>query len=360
MVRLTWLQFRLQSAVAVAALAIVAIALAVTGPHLAHLYHTTVANCAAQNDCDSATNVFMLNDPFLQNMLGPLILLVPAVIGIFWGAPLVAREIETGTYRLAWTQGVSRRRWLLVKLGIMGLASMVVAGLFSLMITWWSIPFDKINQDRFTPVTFSLRGLAPIGYAAFAFALGVTIGLLVHRILPAMALTLVIFIAIRVVVMLWVRPYFVAPLHTTQPDTQILPPSQGTSKSIQVGTNAALPGDWVIADQTLNAAGQVIGRNGFVGSDGRLGVGPSGVVIGDLSCPNLKPQGTPSATGNGPSPDAQALVKQCVTQLGLKEELTYQPASRYWTFQWYEMGLYLALSAALSGFSFWWVRSRLV
>jgi len=357
MIRLTWLQFRLQVAIAVAALAIVAIVLAVTGPHLAHLYDTTVANCAAQNDCDSAKSAFMLNNPFLQSMLGPLLLLVPGLLGIFWGAPLVAREIETGTYRLAWTQSVSRMRWLVVKLGIMGLTSMLVGGLFSLMVTWWARPFDKINQDRFTSLMFSVRGLAPIGYAAFAFTLGVALGLLVRRILPAMALTLVIFIAIRVIVMLWVRPYFVAPLHITEPDTQIAPQEKLNSP----GTSALLPGDWVISDQTLNAAGQVIGQHGFIGSGGmRVGVGTNGVVIGNLSCPNLKLQGTPIASsGIGPSPAAQALVQQCVTQLGLKEDLTYQPASRFWTFQWYETSLFIALSALLAGFSFWWVRHRL-
>jgi len=356
MIRLTWLQFRLQAMIAVAAVGIVAIFLAATGPHLAHLYDTTVANCAAQNDCDTATQSFLLNDPFLQSTLNPLVLLVPALIGIFWGAPLIAREVESGTFRLTWTQSVSRRRWLLVKLGVMGLASMAVAGLFSLMVTWWSSPFDTINQNRFTPLMFSARGLAPIGYAAFAFALGITVGVLIPRMLPAMALTLVIFVGVRLVVMLWVRPYYVASLHATVPDTQI---GGGPAGKIALGTNAVLPGDWVISDQTINAAGEVIGQEGLIGSGGmRVGIGPNGVIIGDLSCPNLKLQGTPAAAAIGPSPAAQALVQQCVTQLGLKEALTYQPASRFWAFQGYETALFLALSLLLSGSCFWLVRHR--
>jgi ABC-type transport system involved in multi-copper enzyme maturation permease subunit len=357
MIRFTWLQFRLQVIIAVAAVGIVAVFLAATGPHLAHLYHSNVANCAAQNDCDSATQGFLLNDQFLQSMLSPLVLLIPALIGIFWGAPLVAREVEAGTFRLVWTQSVSRRRWLLVKLGFMGLASMAVAGLFSLMVTWWSTPFDTINQNRFTPLMFSVRGLAPIGYAAFAFALGMTIGVLIPRMLPAMALTLVIFIGVRLIVMLWVRPYFVAPLHTTVPDTQI---GGGPTQKLTPGKNQVLPGDWVISDQTINAAGEVIGQNGLIGSGGmRVGIGANGVLIGNLSCPNLTLQGSALAkSGVGPDPAAQALVKQCVTQLGLQEKLTYQPAGRFWSFQGYETALFLALALLLSGSSFWLVRHR--
>ena len=69
-------------------------------------------------------------------MLDGLVVLVPGIIGIFWGAPLVARELEAGTYRLAWTQSITRTRWLATKLGVVGLLSMVAAGLLSLMATW--------------------------------------------------------------------------------------------------------------------------------------------------------------------------------------------------------------------------------
>ena len=52
----------------------------------------------------------------------------PALIGIFWGAPLVTRELEAGTFRLAWNQSVTRARWMAVKLGLIGLAAMATAG----------------------------------------------------------------------------------------------------------------------------------------------------------------------------------------------------------------------------------------
>ncbi|HEX3721179.1 MAG TPA: hypothetical protein VHV31_00215, partial [Nitrolancea sp.] len=217
MVRLTWLQFRFQVAISVAALAAVAIVLAITGSHLAHLYHTTVANCAAQNDCSSATNAFLLNDQFLQNMLGPLLLIVPGLIGIFWGAPLIARELEAGTFRLAWTQSVSRTRWLEIKLSLVALASMIVAGLISLMVTWWSSPFDRIHKNRFAPGVFDERGIVALGYALFAFALGITAGVVIRRTLPAIATTLVGFVIARLAMASWIRPHLMGPAHLSLP-----------------------------------------------------------------------------------------------------------------------------------------------
>ena len=112
---------------------------------------------------------------------------------MFSGAPLAARELETGTFRLAWTQGVTRTRWLAAKLAIAGIAA---AELFSLMVNWWASPIHKAmsRYNPFTPDSFH-TGVAPAGYAAFAFALGVTAGLFIRRTLPAMAVTLAVFTA---------------------------------------------------------------------------------------------------------------------------------------------------------------------
>ena len=148
----------------------------------------------------------------------PLVIAIPCVLGMFWGAPLAAREFETGTFRLAWTQGVTRTRWLAVKLAVVGAASMAVAGLLSLMVTWWSSPIAAAQMDtRLDPGIFSESGIAPVGYAAFAFAFGVTAGLLSRRTLPAMAVTLAIFVAV-----VWFAfPFLVRP--------HLLPPVQATS-----------------------------------------------------------------------------------------------------------------------------------
>ena len=132
--------------------------------------------------------------------LDPVILLLaPGLLGVFWGAPLVTRELEARTFPLAWNQSVTRTQWMAVKLGLVGLLAMAAAGLLSLMLTWWSSPIDtsislsgstRIDLTRLGPTLFDTRDITPVGYAAFAFALGVTAGLLIRRTVPAMAATL--------------------------------------------------------------------------------------------------------------------------------------------------------------------------
>lgn len=349
MMWLTWRQHRTQVLFAVGALAVLAVILLLTGSTLAHLYDTTVATCKSHDDCSTARTSFLLNDAALQVTLNVLVVVVPGVLGVFWAAPLIARELETGTYRLAWTQSVTRTRWLAVKVGVMGLASMGVAGLLSLMVTWWSAPFDRATMNPFG--SFDERDIVPVAYAAFAFALGVTIGMLTRRTVPAMAATAVGFVASRVAVLLWIRPNLSAPLHLTVPDALF-------SGSASVGTPN--PRDWIISNQTINAAGRVIGENGIVGHGVRVGFGKThGVTLGGVgSCPNIT---IPPLPGNlsGPGLKGPLLAQKCADQLGLRDLLAYQPAGRYWTFQWYELAIFIVLAVLLVGICFWWVRRRL-
>jgi hypothetical protein len=352
MTRFTWLQFRTQSLVAIVGVATIAVALAITGPQLAQLYHTSVATCRVNGDCPAVTNAFLLNDRALQIGLKILVVVVPGLLGVFWGAPLVARELETGTFRLAWTQSVSRSRWLAFKLGLLGLASMAVGGLLSLMATWWSSPLDHVQMNPFA--MFDERGLVPVGYAAFALALGVTTGVLIHRTLPAMASTLVIFTATRLAIRSWVRPNLIAPVRITVPDNVISydgnngPPTH------------APPQAWTVSEQIINGHGHVIGQNGIIGN-GNMNIrfGTAGIHIpGVGNCPGIRLHH--HAVGTPPSNAAlNALVQRCVDQLGIRDVVAYQPASRYWPLQWSELAIYLVLALILAGVSFWWLRRRL-
>lgn len=144
-----------------------------TGIHLNHAYGTALAACERRGDCATALNfanafgAFPSNSELsLANGLAGLVFVVPGVLGMFWGAPLIAREFETGTFRLAWTQGTTRTRWLAVKLGVVGVASMAAAGLLSLMTSWWSSPIWTVNQNPFSH--FHNGDIAPVGYVAFA------------------------------------------------------------------------------------------------------------------------------------------------------------------------------------------------
>ena len=222
MIRLTWLQFRPQAVTAAAALAAFALLLAATGPHMASLYAAsglTAATAAAARTWPATSSRTASTGTYTALYLISVvsILLAPAVIGLFWGAPLIARE-ETGTSALAWNQSVTRTRWLAVKLTAVGLTAMAVTEGLSLMQAWWAAPLGRavaygapaglLAQGRFTQLIFATHGITPLGYAAFAFALGVTAGALIRRTIPAMAVTLAVFAALQVAMPLWIRPNF--------------------------------------------------------------------------------------------------------------------------------------------------------
>ena len=143
MIRLTWLQFRAQAVTAAAALAAFAILLAATGLQLASLY-TASGLGSCQHLAESTYTALYL-------MSVVIIPLAPAVIGLFWGAPLIARELETGTSALAWNQSVTRTRWLAVKLTAGGLTAMAVTEALCLMQAWWAAPIRRRRRRRRRP-----------------------------------------------------------------------------------------------------------------------------------------------------------------------------------------------------------------
>lgn len=206
-----------------------------------------------------ATTAFLGNDRALRTWLGILVIVMPGIIGIFWGAPLVAREIEAGTFRLAWTQSVTRTRWLTVKVGVIGLTAMAAAGLLSLMVTWWASPLDRVDMNLFG--LFDQRGIVPIGYAAFAFALGVTAGVVIRRSLPAMAATLVVFVAARLAFVRLVRPHLLAPTVKTlalDPTTIGGYVSANGAPGNLVTNPPNIPNGWIYSDQIVDRAGHLL------------------------------------------------------------------------------------------------------
>lgn len=342
MIRVSYWQFRLPLYIALSGLAVVALAAGITGPGLAHLYDTTVANCASTDgDCSTALSLFNAHDQVLKVAAQAVSLCLPAVLGMFWGAPLVARELESGTFRLAWTQSRSRLKWFAAKLAVVGLTTLAIQGLISLALTWWWSPVDRANPNRFSPALFGALGIAPIGYAAFALALGITAGVVIRRTLPAMAATLAVFVGVRLAVTYWVRPFFAAPLHVVLS----LSPDQTVGLDSPPGGPLSLnffppqfPDAWLRSSQVANAAGQA----------------PSGTVLNNL-CPQFV------QIIHGGHGDQLQAVQACVTRLSatFHQTVVYQPASRYWPFQWAELGVFVALAGALAAFSAWWIRRRL-
>jgi hypothetical protein len=344
--RFAWLQSRTQTVFTAAAIVAIAIAATITGVHLSHLYHSLVLHC--QTGCDLAQSQFLSHGHFMEHMFDILAEAVPALFGIFWGAPLLTREFEAGTYRLAWTQSVTRSRWLVTKLAVGGLATAVLAGLLSLTITWWYRDIDLLDTNRYS--VFDHRDIAPIGYAVFAFAAGTFIGAVVRRTLPAMASTLAVFVLARVAVLLWVRPHLLAPLHKA---TSLLTGGLGfevTDGSVRLVAKGDGPANaWTLSSHVVTSSGQI----------------PSSVQLStlvDKYCPSIGQPHLPQA-GQGivKAPDPAAF-QSCQAQLARTYHLVvaYQPASRYWTFQWFETGIFVGLALLASAGCYWWVTRRAV
>src|ERR1039457_3820988 len=122
---------------------------------------------------------------------------------------------RTGTSQFAWMQSVTRRHWLTVKTGWILLAAAAWGGAVSALVTWWSGPENALNQQSFNPGQFDIQGIVPVGYALFAVALGIAAGTLARRVLPALAITLGVFAAMRVVIANYVRPHYMTAIITT-------------------------------------------------------------------------------------------------------------------------------------------------
>jgi hypothetical protein len=362
MIWLTWRQFRAQAAMMAAALALLAAILAVTGPGLADEYSSGIAACTSQSgDCSNFVDQFFRDHrgPFLA--VTAVVLVLPALIGLFWGAPLIARELEAGTHRLVWNQSVTRTRWLAVKLGLLGLATVTAAGLGSLAVDWWTNPIDKTALDEFPrmePLLFGTRGIVPIGYAAFALALGVTVGMLVRRTLPAMAITLAVFVAVQVAMPQLVRAHLIAPARSTID----LAPSNLTMfafgpDGLRVSATLRETGAWVLSSHIVDASGRAVDR-----IPPRSTLSPtSGACAAPREPPASAPAREPPASAparEGPGEELAPCLAE-LKRLGYRQQVTYQPSSRFWTLQGYETAIYTALALALAGFCFWRLRQRL-
>jgi hypothetical protein len=370
MIWLTWRQFRPQAIAAAGALAVVAIVLATTRAGLAGAY-TAAGLSACHAHCATAASIFLDRvgnfDKFLDFGTVLLLLLAPALMGLFWGAPLIAREVEAGTHRIAWNQSVTRTRWTFIKLALIGLAAIATAGLLTLMVTWWASPIDAASlaggavqaatggngvhvtfngfaEARLDPVIFDARGLAPLGYAAFAFALGVTAGVLLRRTVAAMAVTLVAFVAVQVLMPNFVRPHLLPPAHYTAPvrfqHGQVSTNVASGVTDIQFAGSFNKPGAWVLSDVVITPSGA---------QPPDVIVTPAGPEFTAL------PQACTAAPGSRINP---VDCNKTLAAMHLRQSVTYQPASRFWPLQWIETGIYLLLAFGLGWVCAWQVRRR--
>jgi hypothetical protein len=325
MVWVTWRQHRLTLAGVVALLGAAGVYLLITGLQMHDAYHA-VSACRPANSqiCQQvATDFLKTYAPGTGVTLG-LFQVMPALIGAFAGAPVLARELETGTFRYAWTQGFGRARWTVAKLVPLAVALTIAAGAFSVLVSWYMQPIFGAgdNNGPLYPTVFDLLGVALAAWTLTAFAIGVLAGFLIRRVIPAVFATLAAWAGLAFVTGLYLRAHYVAPVVTRNPTA----PAQA----------------WLINQGWFrggNPANLDMINNTLARVDVRA-------VTPELFQPG---PATPANLGD----PVQYLIQHGYTQL-----TTYQPASQFWLFQWIEGGWLLALSLLLIATAVWLVRRR--
>ena len=318
----TWRQHRVMLAGVAVFLGALAVLLWIVGLHV-HQAYSAAAACRPTSSaiCDDMFGNFSVMDGFLAN--GFLLQALPALIGVFVGAPLLAREMETGTFRYAWTQGIGRLRWALAKLVLLAISVTVASGLFSLVTTWYYQPYfaasNPVPQPPLAPTLFDLRGVAFPAWTLAAFAIGALAGMLIRRVVPAIAATLAVYTGLVFAAGGFLRAHYLTPVLTS---------------SLNVPGTAWIASQW-----------WTVTRSGQFAWAGR----PPMSVLGNITCPNSgPPNGKPTMVS----------IEQCVVQHGYTQWTSYQPTTRFWPFQWIEGGWLLVLSVLLIAVTVWLVRRR--
>jgi hypothetical protein len=322
----TWRQHRAQALATLIGLGVIGVFSLITGPRIVAAFRE-LNGCLVVpgQDCSLLHDSFDRRFGGLQIVI-PLYMVIPLLIGVFLGAPLIAREVEQGTHRLAWTQSVTRERWALSKIGLVSVFALAAMALFAWMVTVWSGPIVAVSDSRFGYGIFDLRGIVPIAYGLFALALGTAAGALIRKTLPAMAVTLGAFVGVRVAVEMLLRPRYL--------------PTQTISYPFLQDSPRAGLGDWVLTSKIIDPTGR------FVSPDGGIRVDP--VALGQV-CPQF----------SRVSELDKNQVGKCLSQLGVHTVDTFQPGSRFWLFQGIESAIFLLLAAGLVVLTLWLIRRRI-
>jgi uncharacterized membrane protein YsdA (DUF1294 family) len=310
MIWLTWRQHRAQAYWGLAFLAVGSIALVLYGLDIRSAYHTDGINaCVISNTrgCDQAIADFKQQFQTVSEDLLPYLSLLVGLVGAVVGGPLIAREDEQGTWRLAWTQAVPRTRWLLVKVALTLTGLVLFSVCMSLVITWFRTPLDHVSSRMNSPA-FDFEGLSLVGYTVCAFGVGVLAGLVTRRAVTAIVASYVVFLAIRIPLEFAVRRDYQRPL------TRVVPLDRNASPLLKLT-------DWDLGEGWMDAAGHRLSR----------------AQMNTLA----------NAAGGVRDRDSLTFLQAH----HISSWVQYQPVSRFWTFQAIEFGIFagvglLALAVA--------------
>ena len=324
--RVAWVSWRQHRAALAGTVALLG-ALAVYLLYMGLRMHSAYARVAACHPSGSAACQLLLRQ-FNQDYYGsqqgsvlssginaqtvPFFLLaVPILLGVFVGAPVLARELESGTFRFAWTQACGRVRWAVTRLGLLAVALTALAFAFSQLFSWYFSPFLAEGQTaKFPMQLFGNLGMDFAAWTLLAYAVAAFLGVVIRRAVAAMAVALASCTVLDVVTMMALRQHYATPL---------------------VASGANPPGGssaWVMSQWLTGPGGQ-----------------------------RFNPANIPLSVQTSPDPDA---FTNWLRTAHITQWWSYVPGSDFWRFQLIEGGWLLGVSALLIAAAIWMVRRRAV
>ena len=313
-----WLSYRQFRAQAAAGLLLTAASLGYLlyfGLALRTQQQSVLEHCRPTGSCTSELAQFAAQHENPLLFLATGLYLVPVTIGMFWGAPLISTELENGTHRFIWNQGVTRTGWLLGRLAVPAATAVLLTGALSAAMTWATSPVDQIANDKFSAILFGARDLAPVGYALLAVTLGALTGAVTRRRLPAMAAFAAIFLALLFAFPNLVRPHLLPVERESRPMTA---PAINAARSMGSITGAARVGGLQVPNAWVSSTSDLLTSNGT----------PLSTREFNRCYSNAPDTGAEGTFGD---------VAVCLAKLDLHVDIEYQPNSRYWAFQLMEL-----------------------
>lgn len=316
---LTWRQHRGMLGAFVVLFAAIALFCLIDGLVLRRTFTDAhLTDCVGATDPGCATRVgyFLKYDTTtIAQLAAPLIGLCAGAQGAFLGAPLVAAEFERGTHQWVWTQRISRTRWLATKLGWLAAAIALTAAGLGAAYRWWDAPRATFAGDLAPWLGFDTLPAMLALYSVFGFAVGVLASTFLRRTVAAIAVTLAVFLVVRISITIGMRPHYLTPVAVvTQPG----------------GTGPA-GNDWDLHTQWVDASGHVL----------------SGDEVNQIF----------TSAGN---PTTAASLAQMMRHHHLHWVDLVQPHQRLGVFQLIETGIYLTLTAACVATAFWRIRKHIL
>jgi hypothetical protein len=295
MIWVTWRQHRTQAIVCLGVFCALAIFAVAVGSLMRSAFDADgLGACLARSGGSGCPAVI---SSFVHRFDGPAaitanlpLFVIPGLVGVVVGAPLLGRELEQGTWRLAWSQTVPRTRWLVTKLALVTGGLVVFGVAITAVMSWYHAPLDQVST-RLQPPPFNYEGVLLPCSLLCAFGLGVLAGLLLRNTIGGMVVAYITWEIPTAVITLLNGPIQFPPAATER-------------------------------------------------------------ITCPAGCAGASTNSTPPVTGH-----LGDLVLSVVRH-GDQLIVTYIPASRFWTLQLIEGGLFLAIAAAALGTAVWLLHRR--